>query len=179
MSCLRASPRVCQILLVKSCDLTTPKKYMPRKKTAHLQQFPILDLAKEKNLIHIQNPALFTKQVSLDLKTSLFFLHQEEEKQNCIFILPSAALDAEACTAAGAAAGGLHCTALHCTAHTGTHCSLPQREQHCSLPQPGTRSHADGLDHRARTATGPTMVSGKEKDADAPRMSARALKAGI
>jgi len=60
-----------------------------------------------------------------------------------------------------------------CTAHTGTYCSLPQREQHCSLPQPGTRSHADGLDHRARTATGPSMVSGKEKDADAPRMSAR------
>ena len=125
-------------------------------------------MAKEKNLIHIWNPALFTKQASLDLKTSLFFLPQEEEKQNCIFILPSAALDAEACTAAGTAAGG-----LHCTAHTGTHCSLPQREQHCSLPQPGTRSHADGLDHRARTATGPSMVSGKEKDADAPRMSAR------
>jgi len=134
-------------------------------------------LAKEKNLIHIWNPALFTKQVSLDLKTSLFFLHQEEEKQNCIFILPSAALDAEACTAAGTAAGG-----LHCTAHTGTHCSLPQREQHCSLPQPGTRSHADGLDHRARTATGPSMVSGKEKDCGcAADVSAHicALKAGI
>jgi len=128
-------------------------------------------LAKEKNLIHIWNPALFTKQVSLDLKTSLFFLHQEPGRETKLHFHSSQCCSR--CRGLYRCRRGSRRPALHCTAHTGTYCSLPQREQHCSLPQPGTRSHADGLNHRARTATGPSMVSGKEKDADAPRMSAR------
>jgi hypothetical protein len=45
----RASPKVCQILLCKSCILPTSKKGMPSKKRVHLQQFGI---------IHLPNPDL-------------------------------------------------------------------------------------------------------------------------
>ena len=42
---VRASPRVCQILLGKSCDLSTPK-IICSKKTIHHQEFDIFDLVK-------------------------------------------------------------------------------------------------------------------------------------
>jgi hypothetical protein len=43
---IRASPRVCQILLDKSCALPTSKKDMLSKKRVHLQQVGIISFAK-------------------------------------------------------------------------------------------------------------------------------------
>jgi hypothetical protein len=52
---LRASPRVFQILLGKSCVLPTSKKVCQVKKRVHLQQFGIIRL-KNSDLTYIRNP---------------------------------------------------------------------------------------------------------------------------
>jgi hypothetical protein len=52
---LRASPRVCQNLLGKSCVLPTSKKLCKVKKRIHLQQFGIIHLPNP-DLTYIRNP---------------------------------------------------------------------------------------------------------------------------
>jgi hypothetical protein len=49
---IRASPRVCQILLGKSCALPTSKKVCQVKKRVHLQQSGIISLAKSRSNLH-------------------------------------------------------------------------------------------------------------------------------
>jgi hypothetical protein len=53
--CVRASPRVCQNLLGKSCVLPTSKKLCKVKKRIHLQQFGIIHLPNP-DLTYIRNP---------------------------------------------------------------------------------------------------------------------------
>jgi hypothetical protein len=62
---VRASPRVCQILLGKFCVMPSSKKICQVKKV-HLQQFGI---------IHLSNP-------------DLTYIRDSERKQNYVYVLP-------------------------------------------------------------------------------------------
>jgi hypothetical protein len=58
----RLHPRVCQILLGKSCALPTYKKICQVKKRVHLQQSDIISLAKSRSNLHQES---WEKQVDL------------------------------------------------------------------------------------------------------------------
>ena len=168
LSLLRASPRVCQILFGKSCDLPTHKNICQVKKTVLLQQFSILDLAKRKKTHSHMEPYTFHK-TSKPRSKSFPDLHASGtwEKRNCIFISQCCSMVRsvlrQAPWPAGLGHAGTHSLEHACTrrsvrqarrpaglGHAGTHRSLEHACTRCSLGR--------GLRHRVDARRTPARI---------------------
>jgi len=108
-------------------------------------------LAKEKNLIHIRNPALFTKQVSLDLKTFPLLLASGTWRETELHFYSSQCCSR--CRGLYRCRRGSRRPALHTRARTAACRSVSSTAACHSMGHAHTRTdwtigHALQLDHR-------------------------------